>query len=170
MSISRMATIAAQRDSSVPVRTKKKPKDAAEAAETEQRGYIDLLVSAIPTEPLALYTFLIAGIVATIDVGENQRLTLRWAIYGVMIAFIVLWLTTSYLRLPKADRKRRLPWLEIATAVIAFGAWGLVMPESPLFAELSGDDRVISTLIITAAGAAIVSLLTGSLKKPAPRN
>jgi hypothetical protein len=167
MSIARMASVAAQRDSIKPVRAKKKPKDAQEARETEQQGYLDLLVSSIPTEPLGLYTFLIAGIVATIDAGESQRLTLRWVIYGAMIAFIVLWLTASYLRRPKTERKRQLPWLEIATAVVAFAAWGLVMPESPLFAELSGDDRVVSTLIITAVGVALVGLLSGSLKKPA---
>jgi hypothetical protein len=167
MSITSLTSVAAQRDSDVPRRAKRKPATAAQAAETEKRGYLDLLVAAIPTEPLALYTFLIAGIVATIDAGESQRLTLRWVIYGAMIAYIVLWLGIAYLRRPKAERKRRLPWLEIVAAVIAFAAWGLVTPGSPLDVELSGDDRLIATLIITVLGVAILGLLTGSLKKPA---
>jgi hypothetical protein len=34
-------------------------------------------------------------------------------------------------------------------------------------AELSGSDRTVWTFIIVAAGAALLGLLTGSLKKPA---
>jgi uncharacterized membrane-anchored protein len=162
-----MSAVAAQRDSGPPRRLKRKPADEAEAKKTESQGYFDLLVSAIPTEPLALYTFLIAGIVATIDGHDSQRLGLRWAIYGAMIAFIVLWLCASYIRRPKTEKKRHLPFVETLSAVIAFAAWGLVMPESPLNAELSGDDQTIWTLIITVGGVALLGLLTGSLKKPA---
>lgn len=167
MSLSTLSVMAAQRDSGPPRRPKRKPAGEVEATQTEKQGYFDLLVSAIPTEPLALYTFLIAGIVATIESGESQRLGLRWAIYGTMIGFIALWLGTSYLRRPQAERKRRFPFVETLAAVIAFGAWGLVMPESPLNAELSGDDQTVWTLIITVAGVALLGLLTGSLKKQA---
>lgn len=41
------------------------------------------------------------------------------------------------------------------------------MPESPLSAELSGDDRTITTLVITAVGVVLVGGLTGTMKKPA---
>src|SRR6476469_5571536 len=109
MSMSTLSAVAIQRDKGEPQRAKRKPKTDAEARETEAKGYFNLLVSAIPTEPLALYTFLIAGIVATIDSGENQRLTMRWIIYAAMIFFIVLWLGASYIRRPKAERKRKFP-------------------------------------------------------------
>jgi hypothetical protein len=167
MSLSRLSAVAVQRETTPPQRAKKKPKTAAETQATETQGYVDLLVAAIPTEPLALYTFVVGGIVATIDSGESQRLGLRWGIYVVMLVFIVLWLAFAYRRRTGNDRKRRFPVAEIAAAVVAFAAWGLVMPESPLYAELSGDDRVVWTILITGAGAAVLSLITGKLKTPA---
>jgi hypothetical protein len=169
MSLSRLSTVAVQRDSGPPRRAKRKPTTAKEAQETEQQNYFNLLVSAIPTEPLGLYTFVIGIIVATIDTGEDQRLGIRWAIYAAMIGFIVLWLGTSYMNRPKRDKKRHVPLVETLSAVIAFATWGLVMPESPLSAELSGDTRTIWTVIITAIGVAALSLLTNSMKKPAKK-
>jgi len=167
MSLSRLSAVAVQREKGPPQRAKKKPKTAAETQSTEKQGYVDLLVAAIPTEPLALYTFVVGGIVATIDSGEGKRLALRWAIYGVTIVFIALWLALAYRRRTDAGRKRTFPFVEIVAAIVAFAAWGLVMPESPLNAELSGDDRVVATVLITGAGAAVLSLITGKLNKPA---
>lgn len=167
MSVSTLGTIAVQRDNGPPKRSKSKPKTAVESDETEDRGYFNLLVAAIPTEPLALYTFLTAGIVATIDPGEDERLLMRWVIYAAMIAFIIGWLGSTYSRGRAANKKRKFPLAETAAAVVAFAAWGLVMPESPLNAELTGDDRVVWTLVITAAGAAVLGLITGSLRKEA---
>ena len=168
MSLSTLSTLAIQRDKSVPRRTKRKPKNADETQETEQQTYVNVLVSAIPTEPLALYTFLTAGIVATIETGENQRLTLRWIIYAAMIVFIAAWLGVTYLRGRQAsEKKRRFPVAETTAAVIAFASWGLVMPESPLNAEISGDDRIVWTLIITVAGVALLLLLGVPLKEKA---
>lgn len=167
MSLSRLSAVAVQRETAPPQRAKKKPKTAEETRATEAQGYVDLLVAAIPTEPLALYTFVVGGIVATIDSGEDERLVLRWAIYGAMIVFIALWLAFTYRGRTSNARKRTFPFAEIAAAVVAFAAWGMVMPESPLYAELSGDDRVVWTVVITGAGAAVLSLITGKLKAPA---
>ena len=49
------------------------------------------------TEPLALYTFLIGVVVGTIDLGESQRLGLRWAIYVGGLAFVAAWLLSGWL-------------------------------------------------------------------------
>lgn len=163
MSLSTLSAIAVQRDEGKPRRSKRKPTTPTEAATTEERSYANVLVSAIPTEPLALYTFLVAGIVATIDAGESERLVLRWVIYGVMIAFIAAWLGTTYLRGRSA--KRKFPVVETVSAIVAFAAWGLVMPDSPLSAELTGDDRLVATLLITSGGVAILGLLGVSLKQ-----
>lgn len=141
-------------------------KTAPSTDETGLQGYMDLLVTAIPTEPLALYTFLVAGIVATIDPGTDQRLLMRWIIFGVAVAFIAAWMIAVYLRRPKEERDRTLPWAELGSAVVAFAAWGLVMPESPLAAELSGSDQTVWTFIVVAAGVAVLGLLTGTMKKP----
>ncbi|MFL5898138.1 MAG: hypothetical protein ACJ76D_06690 [Solirubrobacterales bacterium] len=166
MSMTRLSAVPAQREHGGARRLKRGATSEQDAQTSERQGYLDLLVTAIPTEPLALYTFLIGGIVATIDKGESQRLTMRWVIYFVMIAFILVWLWMSYRRRPKAQRRRKLPFAEMAAAVVAFATWGLVTPESPLYAELSGDNRVVWTLIVTAAGVALLGVITGSLKKP----
>lgn len=165
MSLSTLTTIATQRDVGAPRTTKKKPAQASEAA-TEERSYLSSLVAAIPTEPLALYTFLVATIVATIKPGADERLSMRWAIYGATIAVIVLWLGSSYLRNSDPQKKKRsFPWLETAAAVVAFAAWGLAMPESPLNAVLSSDDRTIWTAIITAVGVVVLGMLGKPLKE-----
>lgn len=165
MSVRALNEIAAQREQGGARQIKAKPTSAEQAKTVERQGYLDLLVGAIPTEPLALYTFLIAGIVATIDPGSDQRLTMRWVIFAVTVVFIVAWMVAAFIRLP-GDQKRKLPWAEVSSAVVAFAAWGLVMPESPLAAELSGTDQTVWTFIITAAGVALLGLLTGSMKKP----
>jgi len=184
MSVRGLIEVAAERDQGVPMRLESKvePLPAAEGArvryavagtppaeaeKAQPQGYLDLLVTAIPTEPLALYTFLIAGIVTTIEPGSDQRLTMRWVIFGVAAAFIAIWMAGAHMRTANEKQRRKLPVVEIACAVIAFSAWALVMPESPLGAQLSGSDQTVWTFIITAAGAALVGLLTGSMKKPA---
>ena len=159
------AGVPPQRQAGAPPLPKIPAQSGAEA-ETEMQGYLDLLLAAIPTEPLALYTFLVAGIVATLNPGSEQRLTMRWIIFGAAVAFIVAWMVAAFLRLP-GKQTRALPWAEISSAVIAFAAWGLVMPESPLAAELSGSDQTVWTFIIVASGLALLGLLTGSMKKPA---
>jgi hypothetical protein len=139
---------------------------AAPVEKAEPKGYLDLLVTAIPTEPLALYTFLVAGIVTTIEPGSDQRLTMRWIIFAVTVLFIAIWMIAAHWRTQTKD-KRKLPGVEVACAVVAFSAWGLVMPESPLAAHLSATDQTVWTFIITAIGVALVGLFTGSMKKPA---
>lgn len=167
MSVRGLIDVSAQRDQAGgPLRAARAPKTAIEAEKTESQGYLDLLITAIPTEPLALYTFVLAGIVSTIDGDDDQRLTMRWIIFGAAVAFIVLWMAAAYVRRPKADKERKLPWAEVSAAVVAFAAWGLAMPESPLGAELSGDDKTVWVVIVTAAGVALLGLLTGSMKKP----
>ena len=165
MSIRALNEIAAQREQGGARRPKQQPLSKPDAKQTERQGYLDLLVGAIPTEPLALYTFVVAGIVATIDAGSDQRLTMRWVVFGATVVFIATWMIAAFVRLP-GDQQRKLPWAEVSAAVVAFGAWGLVMPESPLAAELSGTDQTVWTFIITGAGVALLGLLTGSMKKP----
>jgi len=166
MSLSTLTKIANQRDTGPPQTTKKKP---GSGVAMEERGYLSSLVAAIPTEPLALYTFLVATIVATIGPDDDKRLFMRWAIYGAMIVVIVLWLGAAYVRNigPNEKKERHFPWVETASAVVAFAAWGLAMPESPLNAVLSGDNRTIWTAIITAVGILLLGMLGKPLKEKA---
>lgn len=171
MSLSTLTKIATQRDTGAPRATKKKlpeggaKEEAEERKETEERSYLSSLAAAIPTEPLALYTFLVATIVATIGPDSDKRLFMRWMIYAAMIVVIALWLGSSYLRNRDPQKKRSFPWLETASAIVAFGAWGLAMPESPLNAVLSGDNRTIWTAIITAVGVVVLGMLGKPLKE-----
>lgn len=161
-----MNSIATQRDLTKGAQQlERQPQSPEDAQKAETKGYVDLLVAAIPTEPLALYTFLIAGITMTIDPGSDERLTMRWIILAASAAFIALWMISSYRRQP-GSKKRKLPWPEVTSAIVAFAAWGLVMPESPLAAELSSSNQMVWTYIIVAAAVAVLGLLTGSMKKP----
>ncbi|HEX6781938.1 MAG TPA: hypothetical protein VF125_07900 [Solirubrobacterales bacterium] len=165
MSVRALNEIAAQREQGGARKIKRQPASQKATKEVERQGYLDLLVGAIPTEPLALYTFVVAGVVTTIDPGTDQRLTMRWVLFAAAIAFILAWMIAAFLRLP-GDQKRALPWAEVSSAVVAFAAWGLVMPESPLAAELSATNQTVWTFIIIGAGVALLGLLTGSMKKP----
>jgi hypothetical protein len=167
MSVKGLIDVAIQRDLDIePVRLEHQPRSRKRARAVEAQGYGDLLITAIPVEPLALYTFLVAGIFTTIRSDANQHLTMRWIIYGVSALFIAVWILTSFVR-AKETKRRYLPVVEILSGVVAFCAWGLIMPESPLAAELSSKNQTIWTFIITAAGVAALGLLTGSMKKPA---
>ena len=166
MSMRSLTTIAAQRNHGPPLKAEPEPADHDEAKKTVQGQFLDVLVAAIPTEPLALYTFLVGVVVGTIDLGESQRLGLRWAIYVGGLAVVAAWLLSGWLGQRRESPPAGFPAAELATASLAFAAWGLVMPQSPLSSELSGDNRVIWTAIITVVGVALLGLLSRSLQKP----
>jgi hypothetical protein len=166
MSMRSLTTIAAQRNHGPPQKAEPEPTGDADARKTVQGQFLDVLVAAIPTEPLALYTFLIGVVVGTIDLGESQRLGLRWAIYVGGLAFVAAWLLSGWLGQKRESPRAGFPAAELATASVAFAAWGLVMPQSPLSSELSGDNRVIWTAIITVVGVALLGLMSRWLQKP----
>ena len=129
--------------------------------------YADALVSAIPTEVLALYTFVVTEVVGTItSPTDDKHLRLRWITFAAGFAAIVLYLGASYSANAINARRRKAPVTEILSAGIAFGAWGLVMPGSPLMAMLSASNTRIWTAIITAAGVFLLALSSGRLAKP----
>lgn len=144
-------------------RVRRKKDDSTEAMIEEQNAK-DLVIAAIPTEVLAPYTALLAGIVATIEPGESPRSTLRWWIYAAALVAIIAFLGISYVRNRAPRTTRKFPWAGTLAACVAFAAWGLVMPGSPLSVELSGDDLTIWTVILTIGGAFLVGLITLPLK------
>jgi hypothetical protein len=144
------------------------------AVERDEKGggdktYTDALIHAIPSEVLALYTFLVTEIVGTIAAGDDKRLTLRWIVFAAGVAGTVLYLIVNYLRARDDARKRAFPGAEVFAAAVAFGAWGLVMPGSPLMSMLSSDNSRIWSAIITAAGVFTLGMLSGKLTRPAAR-
>jgi hypothetical protein len=157
-----MTSVAVQRESVKPHKAKKK-KGAAEP-ETVPQGWTDVLISAIPTEVLAIYTTIIGGIVAAIETGGDEYFWLRWSLYAGFAVLVVAWLVAGYFRetTPSA-RKRRFPVLETVSAAWAFATWGLVMPGAPLSLSLGKTDRIVWTLVITGVGVVILGLLSGQL-------
>ncbi len=161
MSLRTLQSIALERDVRSPTRSLPGEEGEVVAAPMKRA---DLLVAAIPTEVLAPYTALIGLVVATIDPGESRRVVLRWGIYLAGFAAIVIYMGVTYVR-TRAASGRRFPVLETLAALVAFGAWALVMPGSPLSAALSGDDLTIWTGILTIGGAFVVTLLANPLQQ-----
>jgi type IV secretory pathway VirB2 component (pilin) len=164
MSINSLSSLAVQREAIVPRKAKKKA--GADEAETVPQTWTDVIVSAIPSEPLALYTTIIGIIIATITVAGDNRFWLRWILYVVGIVAVVIWLSAEYYR-KRTVKKRHFPIVEAAAASIAFAGWGLVMPGNPLALSLSKDNRIIWTALITAATVFLLGLLGIPLKDKA---
>jgi hypothetical protein len=178
MSIRALTDMALERDAGVPAQPRARaraaraqgagaPGGAAAAPAAGDQSRTDVLVSAIPTEVLGPYTALVGLIVSTIDEPqEDERATLRWVLYGAGLVAIAVWLGGSYVRERTPTRKRRFPVAETIAALIAFAAWGLVMPGTPLALSVTGDDLTIATGLITAGGVLLVSLMAAPLRKP----
>jgi hypothetical protein len=154
MSVRSLTTLAVERDTEAPASAK---------------GFTDVLISAIPSEVLGLYTFVVTAIVGTITAGDDKQLGLRWVVFVAGALATVVHLLVGYVQVRHATRRRRFPGPEVTAAVVAFSAWGLIMPGSPLTATLSADGARIWTAIITAVGVFVLFLLRGSLTKPASR-
>jgi hypothetical protein len=137
----------------------------------KEQTFSDTLTSAIPTEPLAAYTALIAVVAA--GKSADQYLALRWWIFGVFLFIVAASIEISYVaKVTKPqpvgvaqDRRRSLPLLEILSATIAAAAWGVVAPGSGLQVTLHGDTATIAMACITIGGAALISLIAPGLTR-----
>lgn len=162
MSIRAMTSIAVQREAIKPHKAQKK-KDAQEP-ETVPQGWADVLISAIPSELLAIYTAIIGGIVAAVETPGNEYFWLRWGLYAGFIAFVAAWLIQGVFRQTTSrTRKRRFPVLETLAAAWAFAVWGLVMPGAPLSLSLGKTDRIVWTIVISGLGVVVLGFMTGRL-------
>lgn len=135
MSLRSMLQVEFDRDSKSSPKKRIRKKTGAKTSESveERQKSSDLLVHAIPTEVLAPYTALVAGIVATIDPGENAQAGLRWSIYAAGFVAIALGLGIPYMRQRATTAKRKFPVAGTLTAMLAFGAWGsLAMSHCPM--------------------------------------
>jgi hypothetical protein len=127
--------------------------------------FVDVLTSAIPSEPLAAYTALVGIVVGVVDVMHPRNyLSFRWGAFAAFLVLTVLAIAVSYVRRARSDgvteeNKRTFPWAEAAAALIAGAAWGLVMPGSPLNVQLGGTVRTITAASITVGAAALLSLV-----------
>lgn len=170
MSLRAMSAVAVQREAGTAQKTRagELTTETQPDQETIPQSWGDMLVNAIPSEVLGVYTPLVGIIVGTIEAGDDERSTLRWLLYFAFVAIVILWLAIAFFSgTTKDKRKRKFPWVETIAATLAFAAWGLVMPGSPLSIDMSGADLTIATALISAAGVLLLGALGVKMSKPA---
>ena len=133
----------------------------------------DVLVAAVPTEALAAYTAVV-GVVLAANIGAGYG-PFRWVAYASFVALAVLAPVMLFRHRAAATSQdtRKLPIPECLAAGAAAGAWGLVMPGSPLAMILTGNALVFATTAILVGTVAVMSLATQQLgtadsKNPQP--
>lgn len=129
--------------------------------------FVDVLISAIPTEPLAAYTALVGVTVGASSAPDARAyLPFRWWTYGVFLVVILVAVWLAYYRASRGPagvaspkNRRGFPFAEALAALVAGAAWGLAMPGSPLNALLTGTVRTLATASIIIGAAAVLTLL-----------
>jgi hypothetical protein len=161
MSIAALTTIGAVRDGRQP-----KKQDAGKAASDAPHvpaSLTDLLVSQIPTELVAPYTAVMAGITGLVAKPTKQKpspdqlTTWRWT------AFVILLVGTFFLVWEGKRRKAKggpFPLLEITGALGAAVGWAFALPASPLLPYLHGRVAQVATPLLIAFGAIVFSAIT----------
>ena len=127
--------------------------------------FVDVLISAIPTEPLAAYTALVSATEAALSAPDARNyLPFRWWSYGSFLVVILAAVWVAYYRASRGpagtspDNRRPFPTAEALTALAAGAAWGLAMPGSPLNAQLTGNARTLAIATIIIGTAAVLIL------------
>jgi hypothetical protein len=141
------------------------PNGQGSARDAMPQSFTDVVISAIPTEPLAAYTALVGVVIGAVGLGASGNyLPFRWTAYGAFLAIVVAAVWLAYARAARGVQGRRnrysFPAGEIFSALVAGGAWGLVMPGSPLDPTLTGTARTLTTTSVLVGTAALLSLLT----------
>jgi hypothetical protein len=171
LSVRSLTTLAVARDAA-NYHDPAKGGSAGAGSGSSDQSFTDALTSAIPTEPLAAYTALIA-VVAASKSQDDQYLAVRWWVYAAFLVVVVASVEISY-RIKVSQpapvgvdqtRHRLFPFLEILSATIAAAAWGLVAPGSGLQTMLQGETATIAVACITIGGAALISLIAPALTK-----
>ena len=172
MSIRTLTTLAIARDKAAPGQPASGGGGQAAVANATTgpaipQQFVDVLTSAIPTEPLAAYTALIGIAAGTVDLMRPRAyLGFRWGAFAAFALLTVLAVAVSNIRkltgpggVVNPANRRAFPWAEGGAALIAAVAWGLAMPGSALNTQLTGTVRTITAASIAIGGAAILSLV-----------
>lgn len=172
MSISSTARLAIARDSGSPTRGnlgRGNPSESGDAAKMR-----DVLAAMVPTELIAPYTLAIAIWAGMVDdptpavPHPTQYLIGRWITFGALVALSLVSVFVAYKTRKQAKVKaRRFPFLELLGTLVAAVAWGLSTPESPVLAALDGKMKAAIPVLLAAAGAAFLGVMSPLLKKPA---
>jgi len=104
--------------------------EVSAGSEAELQKAQGALTDSIPTEVLGPYTAIVAIVVAN-TTAKDSLAAVRWWTYVVSFVFIVAYIVAAYFR--NSNRPRKLPWVELLGALLAFAAWGVntqVMPSA----------------------------------------
>ncbi|NMO51736.1 hypothetical protein HH310_11095 [Actinoplanes sp. TBRC 11911] len=158
MTIRSIAALAVQRDAAAS--TGELPDPAAFPASgpaPSVRAASDVLMAAVPIDVVVLYTTVLGVLSGVVPDNEpNSYLGLRWGLYlGCLVATVLaVWVAYRVApRPPGAVVKRRVPWAEMGTASFAFATWGLVLPDSVLYALLDPPTLPVIVAVLAAFGA-----------------
>ncbi len=174
MSVRSLTNLAVERDiaAATPDTTKAKRTirtQDGKAVAADQRAR-DALISAIPTEVLAAYTFLVTEFVGAVDKPTtanphpNALLGQRWSLYAGGLLFTAVSILAAYQSKKTKTKNRRIPFAEMLAGAIAFAVWGLAMPGSPLIVKMTSPSNKLWPLTLTVVGGALLGLLTGLLR------
>lgn len=155
MSALSLGRIAADRDREPP------GSDVRRASET--------LIAMVPTEVLAAYTALTAVVMSAVKEGEYAPF--RWSAYAAFVVLAAVAPIPAFRSSGTAGTdRRRIPVLECVGAGAAAGAWGIVMPSTPLDLVLNGTALTLSTAAVVLGVGTVLSLFSTALKVSNDRN
>ena len=131
--------------------------------------FSDVLISAIPTEPLAAYTAILGVAASALSAAQPRAyLPFKWASFAAFVLITVLAVGVSYRRkvggpggVTNPASKRAFPWAEGVAALVAATAWGLAMPGSALNSQVTGTVATLTAEAIVIGGATILTLTLG---------
>jgi hypothetical protein len=153
--------LAAQRHEGTPQKTARGTFPGMDEA-TEDANGKDALVAIIPSETIAFYTPITTIIIAQLLKGAgapDRYMGLRWGLWvsGILISLALV----AKERLSRTSAKW--PAAEMAAAGVAFAAWGLSTPDSPLLAETKDSLDSVITLIISGGALLLLGLFSTSV-------
>jgi hypothetical protein len=133
---------------------------APEAAAGPGDGALTALESAIPTEVITLYTAIIAACESVLAEDASDTYTLfRVAVYLMGLA-CTAYAAVRVVRNNTADSiGKALRSAEAQTAIVAFAAWGLVLPGSFLYVWLSPSLLSLTVATTTATATFLLAVV-----------
>jgi hypothetical protein len=142
------------------------PSLAAGPPDAPKEDVLTQLLRYTPTEVVAVYVGVVALLPTLPDEGKAEihesDFTWRWLAFFVFFALTPLTiLAANAVRRAQGGSKDR-PWFEMIVGPIAFAAWALALPLSPVFSfsDWSGwMGVVIATIVLFVIG--IIAKLTG---------